>query len=136
MKFKKSKERCKGLFVKKGKKKPEAPSHRTLRVGEEMKHILATIFMREEVAIAGVNTMMLTVTEVRAMPDLKTAIVYVMTLNGERVDEVIGLLEENNYLIRMALAKQLTLKFTPSLKFLKDTTFDEASKISALLRGL
>ncbi len=122
--------------MKKGKKKPEAPSHRTLRVGEEMKHILATIFMREEVAIAGVNTMMLTVTEVRAMPDLKTAIVYVMTLNGERVDEVIGLLEENNYLIRMALAKQLTLKFTPSLKFLKDTTFDEASKISALLRGL
>ncbi len=121
--------------MRKEKKKKE-PSHRTLRVGEEMKHILATIFMREEVTIAGVNTMMLTVTEVRAMPDLKTAIVYIMTLNGERVDEVIELLEENNYLIRMALAKQLTLKFTPSLKFLKDTTFDEASKISALLRGV
>lgn len=121
--------------MRKEKKKKE-PSHRILRVGEEMKHILATIFMREEVTIAGVNTMMLTVTEVRAMPDLKTAIVYIMTLNGERVDEVVELLEENNYLIRMALAKQLTLKFTPSLKFLKDTTFDEASKISALLRGV
>lgn len=122
--------------MKKGKKKPEAPSHRTLRVGEEIKHILATIFMREEVPIPGVKTTMLTVTEVRAMPDLKTVIVYVMTLNGERVDEVLELLEQNNYLIRMALAKQLTLKFTPSLKFLKDTTFDEAFKIDALLKGL
>jgi ribosome-binding factor A len=120
--------------MRKEKKKPEAPSHRTLRVGEEMKHILATIFMREEVTIAGVNTMKITVTEVRAMPDLKTAIVYIMTLNGERVDEVIELLEENNYLVRMALAKQLTLKFTPSLKFEKDITFDEASKINQLLK--
>lgn len=111
-----------------------APSHRLLRVGEEIKHILSHIFMREEIMILGVNTMLLTVTEVRASPDLKSAIVYVMTLNGENVDEVITLLEQNAYLIRMALAKKLTLKFTPSLKFLKDTTFDEASKISNLLK--
>ena len=110
------------------------PSHRVLRVGEEIKHILANIFMREEVSIPGINTMLLTVTEVRAMPDLKNAIVYVMTLNGDRVDEVINLLEQNAYLIRMCLSKQLTLKFTPTLKFLKDTTFDEASKIARLLQ--
>ncbi len=120
--------------MKKKDKNAGPPSHRVLRVGEEIKHILATIFMREEVPIPGVNSMLLTVTEVRAMPDLKNVIVYVMTLNGERVDEVIALLEENAYLIRMRLSKQLTLKFTPTLKFLKDTTFDEASKIARLLQ--
>ena len=112
----------------------KAPSQRQLRAGELIRHELAQMFQREEVhddALSGRNV---TVTEVQASPDLRNATVYVMTLGGIDVDGTVAALQKITGKIRHVLAPRLSLKFIPELHFRKDESFDQADRISALLR--
>ena len=58
----------------------QAYSQRQLRVGELIKQNLGEIFIRNEAKIPMLDTKMITVTEVRMTPDLKTARTYVIPL--------------------------------------------------------
>ena len=55
-------------------------SQRQLRVGELVKQNLGELFIRNEAKIPKINSKLITVTEVRMTPDLKTARVYVIPL--------------------------------------------------------
>ena len=55
-----------------------AYSQRQLRVGELVKQNLGELFIRNEAKIPSINSKLITVTEVRMTPDLKTARVYVI----------------------------------------------------------
>ena len=55
-------------------------SQRQLRVGELVKQNLGELFIRNEAKIPVINSKLITVTEVRMTPDLKTARVYVIPL--------------------------------------------------------
>ena len=68
--------------MKKGSRYP-VYSQRQLRVGEMVKQNLGEIFIRNEAKIPLINTKVITVTEVRMTPDLKTARAYVIPLGGE-----------------------------------------------------
>ena len=57
-------------------------SQRQLRVGELVKQNLGELFLRNEAKIPSINSKIITVTEVRMTPDLKTARVYVIPLGG------------------------------------------------------
>ena len=48
-------------------------SQRQLRVGELVKQNLGELFIRNEAKIPSINSKLITVTEVRMTPDLKTA---------------------------------------------------------------
>ena len=61
---------------------PRQFSQRQLRVGELVKQNLGELFLRNEAKITSINSKMITVTEVRMTPDLKTARVYVIPLGG------------------------------------------------------
>ena len=66
----------------------ESRRGRQLRAGELVRHALATVFREVDVqdpALAGVSV---TVTEVRASPDLRHATVFVEPLGGGHADEV------------------------------------------------
>lgn len=109
------------------------PSPRQLRVGEELRHALAHILGRAELrdpALAGVT---LTVTEVRMSPDLRHAIAFVMPLAGERTEEVIEGLTRSAPYLRGVVAREVNLRYAPILAFRLDTSFDHATRISALL---
>ena len=58
-------------------------SQRQLRVGELVKQSLGELFLRNEAKIPTINSKLVTVTEVRMTPDLKTARVYVIPLGGK-----------------------------------------------------
>ena len=58
-------------------------SQRQLRVGEMIKQNLGELFIRDEAKIPLINSKLITVTEVRMTPDLKTARVYVIPLGGK-----------------------------------------------------
>ena len=58
------------------------PSQRQLRVGEELRHVLAEILQREGLRDPALQGVILTVTEVRASPDLRNATVFVSPLGG------------------------------------------------------
>ena len=58
------------------------PSQRQLRVGELIRRTLSEVLNRAEVHDPVLDTMSITVGEVRLSPDLKVATVHVMPLGG------------------------------------------------------
>ncbi len=109
------------------------PSQRQLRVGELVRHKLADMLSRGEIHDDVLAAHVITVPEVRMSPDLRLATAYVMPLGGKDAAPVIAALERNKKYIRGELAHALTLKFAPDVRFKLDETFDEASRIDALL---
>jgi len=74
-----------------------------------------------------------TVPEVRLSPDLKLATVYVVALGGADTEVVIKALDSHRRFIRGELAHAVNLKFAPDIRFRRDETFEEASRIDTLL---
>ena len=67
-------------------------SQRQLRVGELVKQNLGELFIRNEAKIPSINSKLITVTEVRMTPDLKTARVYVIPLGGTEMEETVKMM--------------------------------------------
>ena len=109
-------------------------SQRQLRVGELVKQNLGEIFIRNEAKIPSVNTKVVTVTEVRMTPDLKTARVYVIPLGGIDLEKTVSTLTEYSHLVRKALSKKLDIKFLPKQTFVEDNSFEYAEKIERLIK--
>ena len=115
--------------------RPAGPSQRMLRVGELVRHALASLLARGEIEDDELAGVVVTVPEVRMSPDLKLATAYVMPLGGERAAEITAALNRHKKFIRGQLAPQLDLKFAPDIRFLVDETFAEFSRIDALLKS-
>ena len=112
---------------------PEAPSVRLLKVGERVRHILSELLSRGEVHDEVLTAHSIAVTEVRMSPDLRQAKVYVKPLLGEDEAKVVKALQVNTAFFQREVAHRLGLKFAPRLRFMADESFDEASRIEALL---
>ena len=109
-------------------------SQRQLRVGELVKQNLGQLLIRNEAKIPSINTKLITVTEVRMTPDLKTARVYVIPLGGIETKETVRILTEYSHLVRKALSKRLDIKFLPKLTFVEDNSFEYAEKIEKIIK--
>ncbi len=109
------------------------PSQRQLRVGELVRHAMAQMLSRGEIHDDVLAEHLVTIPEVRMSPDLKLASAYVMPLGGERAHEIVEALDRNKRYIRGEVAHAVNLKFAPDIRFMADDTFDEASRIDALL---
>jgi ribosome-binding factor A len=123
--------RDKGRVPAKGKE----PSQRQLKVGETIRHAMAEIFSRGEIIDEVLSRHSLTVPEVRMSPDLKLATVYVIPLGGgaAEADEAVEHLEKHKRYLRGLLAKRVSMKFMPELRFKVDTTFEASARIDELL---
>ena len=109
-------------------------TQRQLRVGELVKQNLGELFIRNEAKIPSINSKLITVTEVRMTPDLKTARVYVIPLGGIDTKEIVRILTEYSHLVRKALSKRLDIKFLPKLTFVEDNSFEYAEKIEKIIK--
>ena len=121
--------RDKGRVPAKGKE----PSQRQLKVGETIRHALAEIFARGEIVDDVLSRYSLTVPEVRMTPDLKLATVYVYPLGGEGADEAVAQLDKHKRFLRGEVAKRISMKFMPELRFKVDTSFEASARIDELL---
>ena len=99
-----------------------------------VKQNLGELFIRNEAKIPSFNSKLITVTEVRMTPDLKTARVYVIPLGGVETKETVRILTENSHLVRKALSKRLDIKFLPKLTFVEDNSFEYAEKIEKIIK--
>ncbi len=116
-----------------GRQAPQGPSQRQLRAGELMRHALVDILRAQEITDPDMAGVPITLTEVRMSPDLRNATVFVEPLGGgERATIVVKALNRHHKFLRGRLGHAIDMKFTPSLKFLHDETFDEAARMSAL----
>ncbi len=110
------------------------PSQRQLKVGQEIKKIIASEIERGEVRnLEGIDTMV-TIIEVRVSPDLKYASVYFMTTNGAFLKEVLGGLQLAANHFRKQVGCKTSLRYVPEINFRIDETFAEVDKIERLLK--
>jgi ribosome-binding factor A len=120
--------------VTRSKKSQSAPpSQRQLRIGELVRHKLAEMLARGDIHDDVIASHVITVPEVRLSPDLKLASAYVVTLGGDDTAVVLEALNRNKKYIRAQVAQAVNLKFAPDIRFLRDETFEEASRIDQLL---
>ena len=117
------------------KNEPQEKSVRTLRVGEQVRHILSEILQRGDVHDETLATHMVSVTEVRMSPDLRHATVFVKPLLGKDEDAVLKALRTNTAYLQREVAHRVKMKYAAKLQFLPDDSFEEASHIDALLRA-
>lgn len=114
---------------------PKAPSQRQLRVGELIRHELASMLSRGDVHDDVLASHVVSVTEVKLSPDLKLATAYVMPLGGQDEKEVLAALDRHRRFLRGEIARRLQMRFSPDIRFRRDETFDEADRIARLLRN-
>jgi ribosome-binding factor A len=108
------------------------PSQRQLRVGELIRHTLADVLARGDVHDPDLNRFSITVGEVRTSPDLRVATAYVLPLGGRGADEALIALNRNRTELRRIVARAMTLKFAPELRFVLDETFDRLDETRRL----
>jgi ribosome-binding factor A len=111
----------------------KAPSQRQLKIGELIRHVLAEIFARGEIVDDVLSRYSITVPEVRMTPDLKLATAFVLPLGGVGAEEVVKQLEQHRRFLRGEIAKRVSLKFMPEIRFKADTSFASSQRIDELL---
>lgn len=111
------------------------PSQRQLRVGEEIRHALAMIFERGDFRDPDLASAHVTVTEVRASPDLKHMTVFITPLGGGDAAPLLAALKRATPFLRGQVAKAVRTKYAPDLVFRADTTIDSAARIEALFHS-
>ncbi len=112
----------------------KGPTQRQLRVGEQLRHIIAETMARGHFQDTALLDAPVTVAEVRVTPDLKQAKVFVMSLGGQDMDTILPALNDEAHVFQKDIGRQLNMKFTPKVRFLRDESFDEAQKIDEILR--
>ena len=118
-----------GISARRGK----APSHRQLRVGEELRHALSRILARGELRDPSLADLNLTVTEVRLSPDLKNATAFVVPLGGGGLEAAVAALNRAGGFFRSRLAQEVALRHAPRVAFAPDRSFDEARRVDEIL---
>lgn len=109
------------------------PSQRQLRVGELIRRTLSDVLLRGDVHDPDLNRHSITVGEVRTTPDLKVATAFVLPLGGVDAEGALEALNKNAPELRHLIAKGLTLKYAPELRFRLDETFDRMDDTRRIL---
>ena len=109
-------------------------TQRQIRFGELIRSLVSDCLLRGDFHNENLNPSLITVSFVRMSKDLKIANVYFMPLGGKDKFNVLKNLKENKHIFQRFLSKaKIHSKFTPTLSFFLDDTFDEAEKIEKLL---
>ena len=113
----------------------KAPGQRQLRVAEEIRHVLAGIFLRGDIRDPDLTDVQITVTEVRVSPDLKHATAFVTRLGRSDSAEKLPALRHAAPFLRRQLAHALRLRYAPEISFQADTSLEYAMHINDVLHS-
>lgn len=109
-------------------------SNRIGRINEEMQKELANLI--RNLKDPRVQSTMVSITGVRATPDLRYAKVYVSVFDVEKSKEVMKGLKSAGGWLRREIGSSLQLRYTPELVFEEDDSIREGARMSALLSKL
>jgi ribosome-binding factor A len=114
---------------------PQGPTQRQMRVGEMLRHALSEILQRGDIRDPELSGVSVTVTQVKPSGDMRHATVFVEPLGGKNGEKVVAALNRHARYLRGEMGHVITLKFTPDLRFVEDTSFAEAEKIEGILKS-
>lgn len=110
-------------------KRRTATYPRALRVNQVLRQVVAEEFER----LADADELpMLTVTSVDVAADMRTAVVYLASLDSTTAE----VLEEQRVHLQKLIGAQMTIKRTPRLRFEADPAISAGSRVEELLRRL
>jgi len=110
-------------------KRRTATYPRALRVNQVLRQVVAEELER---LVDADELPMMTVTSVDTAADMRTAVVYLATLD----EEMAVALEERRGHLQRIVGSQMTMKRTPRLTFRPDPAIAAGSRVEELLRGL
>jgi ribosome-binding factor A len=114
------------------------PSQRQLRVAEQIRFVISDALRRghfkEPILINHASDII--VGGVDAAPDLKSAKIHVMNINGVDLTAILSALNTNRHYFQKEINTQLNIKFTPKVHFIEDASFAEAQRIESLLNSI
>ncbi len=116
------------------KKSPMGPTQRCLKVGEEVRRVLSSIFQNYFFEDSAVSTTSITITEVQMSADLGHAKVFLIPLGGVSKELVLKTVCAHSSRIRHLLGKKVQLRHVPALDFRIDETFDAFAAINNALK--
>lgn len=110
-------------------------SQRQLRVGEQIRRVIAEAFQKGDVPEELLDAPLLSVMQARVSSDFSYCKVYVSPLDTQNVEMTpfIKKLNESRWYFRGLLAKALRLRVAPEVRFYADETQAVAAHIDALL---
>ena len=114
---------------------PRPPSTRQLRAGELIRRALVEALGEGHLRDPALSGASITVSEVRASPDLKHASAFVLPLGGGDAKEIVSALRRARGFLRSEVARRVELRHAPELHFELDRSFDEGARLEALLRS-
>ena len=110
------------------------PSQRQLRVAEEIRHTLSVVFSRADFRDPELADLQVTVTEVRASPDLRHMTAFVSGLGKALPEGQLKALRRVAPWLRTQVAKSVKLRTAPEIHFQPDTALDYAMHIDRVMR--
>ena len=123
-------ERSRGSCNTADKIEMDAHFKRTDRVAEQIQKILAVLIHKE---LKDPRLGMVTINEVRVSKDLAYAEVFFTVFPDERAEEAGQLLGNASSFLRKLLARQLSTRITPKLRFSYDASLVQGEKITRAL---
>ncbi len=112
-------------------KKPEK-SQRQLQIGEQIKRVLAEIFLQDN--LFAIKDGYITILQADVSPDAKNAKIFIDIFGEVDGKKIIAELKQISPYLRGKLSSKLNLRFTPELMFVLDETAGAVSKIEDLLK--
>ena len=109
-------------------------TQRQLKVGEEIRHVLAQLFQRGDVPWPRDFVVpIVTISEVQVSPDLRNATAFFTILGSGDGKLTRRTLNDMAGFFRRELARTVKLRFVPKVDFKIDTSFDYATNIDKIL---
>ena len=106
--------------------------NRSDRVGDLLQELVSQLLMKE---VSDPRIGAITLTAVEVTKDLRQAKIYFSILAGsEKKEQVASGLKSATGFIRGRVAKDLKLRFVPTIEFIYDETEDRAQRIEELLK--
>lgn len=105
-------------------------SARTQKVSDVIQRELARVLQRE---FKDPRISLVTITEVVTARDLSSCKVFVTLMSEENLVEQIAILNKAQGFFRSQLAKRLTLRLAPRLKFIHDDSISRGLRMDALI---
>ena len=115
-------------------REPRPHSQRQLRVGEELRHIIAELIERGGMRDPDLRGASITITAVDVSPDLHNATAFIMPLGGQDSGRVVAAMRRAAPWFRTRVGEKAGLRHVPEIRFEIDKSFDAVDRIDSLLR--
>ncbi len=115
------------------------PSQRQMMMARTIQEIISTALLREDLLYLNIRSDLISISDVKITPDLHYVTILLIIRNDLSVNPYSYIKTLNNdfaYKARKLIAKSISTKYTPNIKFALDESFEEISKINNLLNNI